>query len=59
MTKEFACKDIGMNDDYRVEGRSEQELMPKIAEHARTAHNMNEISPDTMEKIKGAIRDKD
>ena len=59
MTKEFACKDIGMNDDYRVEGRNEQELMPKIAEHARTAHNMNEISPDTMEKIKGAIRDKD
>jgi Predicted small metal-binding protein len=36
----FACKDIGMDCGFTATASSEEELMAKIAEHARTAHNM-------------------
>lgn len=57
MTKEFACKRIGMECGFTTTAESETELMKKVAEHAKSAHNMNSIDSATMEKIKKAIRD--
>jgi predicted small metal-binding protein len=31
--------------------------LAQAAEHARSAHNINEITPDVAEKVKAAIRD--
>jgi predicted small metal-binding protein len=30
--------------------------MPQIVEHAKTAHNINEITPDLKKKVEGAIK---
>ncbi|MGC8676498.1 MAG: DUF1059 domain-containing protein [Candidatus Micrarchaeia archaeon] len=52
----FACKDIGMDCGFTATANSEEELMAKIAEHARTAHNMQSIDDATMAKVKAAIK---
>ncbi len=57
MAKKFACKDIGLSCGFEARADSEDELMGKIAEHARTAHNMQSIDAATMSKIKAAIKE--
>ena len=58
MTKEFACKDIGMNCGFKASAKTEEELMPKIVQHAKEAHKLDPIPPETVQKVKGAIKDK-
>jgi len=38
-------------------GKTEEEVFQKASEHAKTAHNMNEIPKDLYEKARAAIRD--
>ncbi len=57
MAKKFACKDIGMSCGFEARANSEQELMGKIAAHAKKVHNMSEIDPATMAKVKAAIKE--
>ncbi len=52
----FACKDLGMKCEWQVTGKTEAEIMPKITEHAAKMHNMKNIAPDMMTKIKKAIK---
>jgi predicted small metal-binding protein len=52
----FKCKDIGMDCPFEASALTHGSLMKKIAKHASEAHNMKEIAPDTMEKIKAAIK---
>ncbi len=52
----FKCKDIGMACNFETTAKTEAELMTKIAEHAGKAHNLKQISPDMMTKIKKAIK---
>ena len=52
----FRCKDICVSCGFEATAETEDELMKKIAEHARKAHNMKTISPDVMEKVKKAIK---
>ena len=56
MAKEFACKDIGMDCGFTAKEETEEALMAKIREHAKTAHNMAKIDAKTMKKIKAAIK---
>ena len=55
MTKKYACKSIGMDCTFTAEAESEEQLMAKVAEHARTVHSMAQIDEPTMAKIKAAI----
>ncbi len=57
MAKKFACKDIGLSCGFEARADSEDELMGKIAEHARKAHNMQSIDAATMSKVKAAIKE--
>jgi predicted small metal-binding protein len=54
----FKCRDIGLNCPFEAKGKTNEELLKKIADHAKTAHNMTSIPPDTMDKIKKAIKPK-
>ncbi|MEM3852385.1 MAG: DUF1059 domain-containing protein [Methanomassiliicoccales archaeon] len=55
---EFKCKDIGMNCGFEASAPSKEELMPKIAEHAKTAHGITQIPDDLKKKVDGAIKKK-
>ena len=52
----FSCKDIEMNCGFSTEAKSMDELMPKIVDHAKTAHGMKEISEDLKQKVTDAIK---
>jgi len=55
--KRFACKDIGMSCGFVANAETEKELLDKVAEHARKAHNMQTIDNATMAKIRAAIKE--
>jgi len=50
----FKC--IAKNCPFEASAPTEAELMKKIAEHAKTAHKMDPIPPETMAKVKAAIK---
>jgi predicted small metal-binding protein len=43
--------------DFVAKGETDQEVLQQCAEHARTAHGMNEIPPELAGKVQAAIRD--
>jgi len=36
---------------------SEQDVLQQAADHARTAHQVNEVTPELADKVRSAIRD--
>lgn len=52
----FACKDVGMACKFEANAPTEAELMNKIADHAKSVHNIDPIPPDLMVKVKNAIK---
>ena len=57
MAKVVRCRDVGVDCDFVARGNTEQEIMEQCAEHARTAHGMQEIPADLAQKVRGAIRE--
>jgi predicted small metal-binding protein len=57
MAKKFKCADIGMNCGYEETTNTTEQLMPKIAAHAKNAHGMTEVPKEIMAKISAAIKD--
>jgi len=55
MQKIFKCRDIGNNCRYQVSGNSEEEVLQKVSNHAKTKHNMDEISKEFADKVRTAI----
>ena len=45
-----------MQCGFTAKAKNEDELMQKIAEHAKSAHNMAQIDAATMGKVKKAIK---
>ena len=52
----FKCKDIGMKCGFEIKDDNEDELMKLVAMHAQNTHGMKEVPPETVEKIKKAIK---
>jgi predicted small metal-binding protein len=57
MTKVISCRDVGVDCDFVARGQTEEEILQQVAEHARTAHGMNELSPELAEKVRSGIRE--
>jgi predicted small metal-binding protein len=56
MEKQLRCGDLMPGCSTVIEGKDDAEVLRKAAEHAKTAHGMQEIPPDVAQKVKGAIR---
>jgi predicted small metal-binding protein len=59
MTKVLRCNDLMPGCAWEARGDSEQEVLKQAAEHARDAHELNEISHEMMAQVRAAIRDED
>lgn len=46
-----------MKCDYEETATTTEQLMPKLAAHAKAAHGMSEIPTEIMAKITAAIKD--
>jgi predicted small metal-binding protein len=57
MTKVLKCGDVTPGCTFEIRGNSEDEVLTKAAEHAKSAHNMQNIPPDVLSKARGAIRE--
>jgi len=57
MVKMLRCRDVGVDCDAVIRAETEEELMRKVAEHAKTVHGMSEIPQDLARKVKAAIKE--
>ncbi len=51
------CRDVGFDCDGVIRAETEQEILKQAAEHAQKAHNLKEITPEVVEKVRAAIRE--
>ena len=54
--KAMHCGDLMKDCNFVARGATEEEVMKKAAEHAKTAHGMDKITPELAQKVKAAIR---
>jgi predicted small metal-binding protein len=54
--KVFHCKDVGYDCEWHLEGSSEEEMLPKIEQHAAEVHNLTHFKPEAVEHVREAIR---
>jgi predicted small metal-binding protein len=57
MAKVLRCGDVVPGCDFEMSGNSEEEVLQKAAEHAKTDHGLDSIPPDVLAKVRGAIHD--
>jgi predicted small metal-binding protein len=55
MAKAIACTDVVPGCKFTAQATTEEELLEKIAEHARHDHGVNEVTPELLAKVKAAI----
>lgn len=57
MSKTMNCRDVGPDCDFVAHGETEDEIMDQVADHARTAHGIDEVPAELAEKARAAIKD--
>jgi len=57
MTKSISCADAGSDCGWSATAETEEELMNKVAEHAKAEHKDLEITPEVVAKIKSIIKE--
>ncbi|HXR78855.1 MAG TPA: DUF1059 domain-containing protein [Bryobacteraceae bacterium] len=57
MPKVVRCREVGVDCDFEARGETEQEVLKACAEHAKSAHNMDEIPPELASKVQAAMHD--
>ncbi len=59
MTKVLRCNDLMPGCTWEGRGDTEAEVLMQAAEHAKTAHNLTDISPEIISQVRGAIHDEE
>jgi predicted small metal-binding protein len=57
MAKVLRCRDVGLDCEGELRGATEEDILRQAAEHAQSAHNIRDMSPDLVQKVRAAIRD--
>ncbi len=57
MTRLLRGKEVGMDCDFEVHAETEEEILKKAAEHAKTKHNMKEVPEEIVEKVRRVLRE--
>ena len=50
------CRDVGFDCEGVVKAESEDELLKQVVEHAGSAHGVEEVTEEIVEKVKSVIR---
>ncbi len=54
--KVFHCKDVGYDCEWRLEGTSEDQMLPIIEQHAAEVHNLTHFKHEAEQHVREAIR---
>lgn len=57
MAKVLRCNDVGFECDGVIRAETEEEVLKQAAEHARTVHNVQEMTDEVVQKLRSAIQD--
>ena len=57
MAKVLRCRDVGLDCEGELRGETEEGILRQAAEHARITHNMTEMTPEIVQKVRAAIRE--
>ena len=57
MTKSISCADTGANCSWSTTAETEEEIMNKVAQHAKEDHPDLEVTPELVAKIKSIIKE--
>jgi len=57
MAKVVRCREVGVDCDFEARGESEAEVLQQCAEHAKSAHGMDQIPPELAAKVQSSIHD--
>ena len=57
MSKAFACRDIGMDCDWRTNAETEGEILVSIGEHVAAAHQVIDTPSELLMRVRQAIRE--
>ncbi|MHA1946732.1 MAG: DUF1059 domain-containing protein [Candidatus Hodarchaeales archaeon] len=57
MPKKVHCKDLGFDCAGVVTGETEEEVLEKVATHAKEAHNLTEISDEVVQKVRSVMKE--
>ena len=57
MTKSISCADVGSDCGWSATAETDEELMGKVAEHAKEEHKDLEVTPEVVEMIKSHIKE--
>jgi len=52
----FKCADLGASCSWQGSGNTMEELMGKVAQHAKEAHGKASIPPEMLAEVKAAIK---
>jgi len=56
MAKVLKCSDLNPDCSFEARGNTDEDVLKKVAEHAKTIHKMNKIPLDVLDKARSAIR---
>jgi len=57
MTKSISCSDAGANCSWSTTADTEEEIMNRVAQHAKEDHPELEVTPELVAKIKSLIKE--
>ena len=57
MAKVLRCNDVGFECDGVIRAETEEDVLKQAAEHARTVHNVQEMTDEVVQKVRAAIQD--
>jgi predicted small metal-binding protein len=57
MTKSISCADTGADCSWSTTAETEEELMNKVAQHAKEDHEGLEVTPELVAEIKSHIKE--
>ena len=57
MKKVIRCRDIGYDCDGILHAYNEEELLSKVAAHAREQHDLRWVTRDVVEKLRFVMRE--
>lgn len=57
MKKLLHCSDVISGCDFVTHGVNENEILMRVTQHVRTAHNIAWMTPDLFKRVLEAIRD--
>jgi len=56
--KQIACGAVVPGCSWKATAPTEQELLEKVAQHAKDSHGVQDVTPELAAKVKAAIQDR-